>query len=247
MKYLMLAILFIPATSLAGIVNVLPQFMDNNEDGFQLKLATSIEWKQGNENILEMDGTLFSAYRVDKHSFYLTLSGEFERDLTCNTMEHLRYRYSVSDLLDIESFIQHEFDEYKALKTRTLIGAGPRLNFKPAEWLNIAIGTAYMFEYQLIDQESAVDSPHEFAHRWSNYLQGVFNIAEYAKLHHTTFVQPCFDCFEDFRVLDENALVLKVNDWLNVAISVRFSYDSRPPKNIKKTDIGIVNSLMFAL
>ena len=52
----------------------------------------------------------------------------------------------------------------------------------------------------------------------------------------TTYYQPAVDDFNDFRVLEEATLSVKMTDNLALNLSLNLSHDSKPPQAVKKTD-----------
>ena len=70
---------------------------------------------------------------------------------------------------------------------------------------------------------------------------------ERIRVQSTTFAQPRWDDFRDYRLLSENALVVKGNDWLSVRFSARFAHDSRPPEGVEKMDSAVESALVLTL
>jgi putative salt-induced outer membrane protein YdiY len=250
---LILGVLLTSAPALA-IVNVLPS--GNLKDGFAGKFATSVTWRTGNTNLLQWSGSANASYHHDDHGLLfkaqVTYGSKSEEVYIARTFEHIRYRYTLTDWLTTEALFQHQYDMFKALKFRALLGWGLATNWKPFENLSMVLGSTYLLEREIegTDVPITLSSFADFDHRWSNYVQLGWNITETIGLSSTNFLQPRLDDFSDLRIYSENSLTVKANDIFSVKVSFNATYDSKPYSDvdtvIESLDTNLKTSLEFS-
>lgn len=237
----------------SAIVNVLPT--GEGEDGFSGKLSTSVTWRTGNTELLQLAGSANAAYHSDKHGVLfkakLTYGSKSSDIYIARSFEHLRYRYALLDWLTTETLFQHQYDMFKKLKFRALVGAGMAANWQPLEDLSLVFGSTYLLEREVEgdDVDITLSSFSDFDHRWSNYLQVGWNITESIGLKSTTFLQPKFTDFGDLRIHSENGLTVKANDVFGITIAFTATYDSQPYSDVdtvvESLDTNLKTSLDF--
>src|SRR5690606_19726059 len=159
-----------------------------------------------------------------------------------------RYRYRLESWLSGESFVQHEYDEFRRLQLRALFGLGPRFDLPLPPGNTVAVGTAWMLEYERISDDGLPDAGDEqLNHRWSSYIAAGATLTEGISILHTTYWQPKFDDFADYRFLSETSAVLDVKEWLAVQFSFVAAYDSRPPADVEELDTNLGTALIFRI
>ncbi len=194
---------------------------------------------------------LFFQWKLTEATQKDSLEGSYETPYINNSFEHLRYRFHLRGPLSAEAFLQHAMDAKQRLRVRALAGGGVRLETPKAKWGFVAFGTDYMFSYEeyyedcacagdpegcsVCDDGKACDDDetpvetlfyHPYQHRWSSYLQLVLSLADNLSYQHTTFFQPRFDDFGDYRLMTEAGLVLKAGRFYTKT-SFTVSYYSR--------------------
>ncbi len=157
---------------------------------------------------------------------------------TNKDLEHLRWRFDLEEPLELEVFGQHERDEFRRLGLRLLTGAGPRLHLSKWKPMDVAIGTAYMIEYDKLQDDGLPDAgAHEVDQRWSSYFSVALSFGDPLKIGYTFYVQPRFDAFGDYRILSDLALVSTITKRWAVKFEYAFAYDSLPPFDVKSYDV----------
>ena len=111
----------------------------------------------------------------------------------------------------------------------------------------IAVGTAYMFEYNALDTKQPYGDAgsREYFHRWSNYLDLSMIFNEYFAIISTFYLQPRLNQFSDYRFLSENSLEFTANDMIKFIVTGTISYDSAPPYTVKSLDSSITAGIRF--
>jgi putative salt-induced outer membrane protein YdiY len=243
-------LVLLSSSAQAQIVNVQNLLGAETPDGLSGALDMGADWRTGNTELLIFSGAATLRYRSDPHLVFAvargaygeTGEGEAEELIAKNHFEHLRYRYKLSELVTPEAFVQHEFDEFRRLQLRALGGAGVRLTVLQKKELGLAFGVAYMLEYEeLNDAEGAVDAGETYTnHRLSTYALVAVGINEHVTLVNTVYFQPRFDAFaDDFRVLDETQLQVKLTDHFSLKVSFVLAHDSDPPDLVEGTDTSM--------
>lgn len=250
--FLVCLVFLLPAVASARIVNVQSAASREAEEGLSAEVAGSLLWATGNTNVTQLTGTVGLLYLTGPHRIFF--SGRVARGIEegntyiNNLFEHLRYRHRLTNLFSAETFLQHEYDEFRRLQFRGLFGLGPRIEFDPSKDWEISVGSAWMLEFQRFSSDGAIDGgEEELNQRWSNYLTVGGEITEGISLLHTFYYQPRFDDFSDHRMLSESAAVLEVKSWLAVQIAFTAAYDSSPPAEVEKLDTTYTTSLLFRL
>ncbi|WP_373046667.1 DUF481 domain-containing protein [Vulgatibacter sp.] len=246
-------VLLLPlAAPAARIVNVQPAASKGAVEGISGEISGLLNWTTGNTEVTQISGAAAGLYLTGRHRIYLTARASYglddEEAFINNLFEHLRYRYRLLPWLSPETFVQHEYDEFRRLQLRALFGLGPRFDLPLPRGYEVAIGTAWMLEYERFTEGDEVDAgEEELNQRWSSYVFASAIPTDGIALTHTTYVQPKFDEFDDYRLLSETAAILDVKTWLAVKLAFTSAYDSEPPDGVEKLDTSFTTSLLFRL
>jgi len=244
--------LLLPVVAEARIVNVQSAASRKAEEGLSAELAGTLLWTTGNTNVLQTSARADVLYLDGPHRTFFTgriVRAVEDGDTSINSLfEHLRYRRRFVGPLSGETFLQHEYDEFRRLALRALFGLGPRIEFRLVYDWEIAVGSAWMLEFECFRDDGAPDAgEEELNQRWSNYLTVGGEITEGIALSHTFYFQPRFDDFGDHRLLSETAAVLDVKTWLAVKLAFVTAYDSRPPAEVRRLDTSFTTSLLLRM
>ncbi len=236
----------------ARIVNVQPAASRGATEGISGEVTGLLNWTTGNTEVTQVSAGAGALYLTGKHRIYFAGRASYglENDETFvnSVFEHVRYRYRWLPTLGTETFVQHEYDEFRRLQLRALWGVGPRFDLPVPKAFELAIGTAWMLEFERFTEGTEADAgEEELNQRWSSYVYGSATLDEGIQITHTTYAQPKFDDFGDYRLLSESAAVLDVKTWLAVKLAFTLAYDSRPPQDVEKRDTSFTTSLVFRL
>ena len=187
-----------------------------------------------------------------RHRAYLTANARFaERAASAFINQgflHARWTAMWHRRLGSDLFAQYQFNEFWRLRARALVGAGLRAEIFHLPWFTMWAGSAYMLEYNRIDVlPGARDRPETFEHRWTNYL--AFRIAGpegRVLLQSTLYLQPRWDAFDDFRLLEEVELVVKASDLFALVGTLSVLHDNGPPTGVKPTDLRLATTVRLS-
>ncbi|MGD8859119.1 MAG: DUF481 domain-containing protein [Myxococcales bacterium] len=182
-------------------------------------------------------------------SAFITTSGRVaeqnDRAYVNQGFAHLRWTAMWLPRFGTEVFTQYQFNEFQRLRARALAGPGLRAVIAHSAAVQLWSGSGYMLEYNHIDVAGgAPDDPETLEHRWTNYLALRLDPFDGELLvQNTLYVQPRFDRFSDFRLLDELELMSQVNSVLSLGTKVVLQHDSAPPTGVKETDLQLTSTL----
>jgi hypothetical protein len=150
---------------------------------------------------------------------------------------HLRHVITTGDLLQIELFTQFDNNKKRLLEARELIGGGLRLRILKTEHFKFRLGTAYMFETERFDLPANSVHPNNTSfHRFTSYVTFKYQLNRLLSFISTTYYQPRFKDFNDYKLFSENAFMIDTGKVLDLFIKFNLRYDSRPPDTVKKFD-----------
>ncbi len=61
----------------------------------------------------------------------------------------------------------------------------------------------------------------------------------------TTYLQPVANVLDDFRLLEEGRIKLKISNKLALNFNVQINHDNNPPQQVKKTDVNYSTKLEY--
>ena len=241
-----------PTAASAGIYNPQSILATEADEGLSGAITGSADWRTGNVSYLFLSAGPVARYRDGDHLLIGIVTAEHRTSrgtkLLSRLFEHLRYRYSITDMVLGEVYAQHEYDAVKRLELRTLVGAGPRLQMIQADCAGLGIGLSYMLEYERLRDDSAADAgATDFQHRMSSYLTGHYELADRIQALQTVYVQPRLTDGGDTRILSDSRLVIQASKSVSFSTSFAVSYDRAPPANIEKVDTAMISSLTIEL
>lgn len=150
---------------------------------------------------------------------------------------HVRHVHSISELIQAEAFTQIDFNKSRLLTERELLGGGLRLRVMKSENIKLRVAASYFYEVERYDvPENSVHGKNLFANRISTYFTFEYEIKDDIKLISITYYQPQIGKLDDFRILSDNSLIIKLSSFVDLKTSFNLRYDAKPPETIKGTD-----------
>ena len=215
----------------AQIVNVQSALATEARAGLSGSVTASADWRTGSSDLLLLGLAPIARFRADDHLIVLILRGEYGRsgelDIVKKAFEHLRYRFRFHPRVLAEVFEQAEYDQFRLLELRALVGAGPKFDLLARKRLSLALGVAYLFEYER-PSAAALETDSERFHRASSYLMGRFELDDRVQIVETLYAQPCLTDPGDIKLLNESQLVVHLGRAMSLTTSVALAFDSAP-------------------
>jgi hypothetical protein len=223
-----------------------------SHEGLSGQIELRFSMNQGNVNLLDFAGASHVALRRKRHfGILLTESrlvalatwrrGQTTSDLQDpstriqnRNMGHARYNFAFLDWLRGEGFLQLQSDEFLIVRTRFLMGTGPRFIVHDGDVLRIAVGTSYMAEYEALDEVRLVRQrlpvgARNWWHRWNNYASITARLSERLGVGISTYVQPRFDMPRDLRISATGQLTIELSEHWAFRLLTTLEYDSLAP------------------
>lgn len=232
----------------AQIVNVQPLVMDPDQGGVSGSVNAALDLRTGNTRLLLLSAGVLIRYRSGRHLAFALGRQEYgvqgEGRFLSKDFEHLRYRFALLELMELEAFVQHDRDEFRRLALRVLGGAGPRFVLASTEVTRLAVGTAYMLELERLGVAPEVDSGEErVSHRLSTYFTLALRLDERLRLAQSAYAQPRLDRPGDVRILNETELLVSLGEAFLLKLTFSLGYDSLPPAGRRGLDTATKTGL----
>lgn len=217
------------------------------EDGFHGDLKGDLALKRGNVNLFQVGTGAKAFYQTGIHTPMIFGRAEYGEEDNAQFSKlaflHARWTAMWHERIGSELFGQIEYNENIKMKFRGLLGAGARLMLVKAAWIESYFGTGYMFEREVLSFAADEDpGNHPLTtdfHRWTSYLSVTVALNEILDFSSVTYVQPRFSDFGDTRVLENADLSVQVSERFSLVNTLSLRIDTRPPKSVKKTDLGL--------
>lgn len=147
-------------------------------------------------------------------------------------MAHFRYARRIKNSpWKWEAYTQIQYNELLNQRVRYLIGTGPRWKFIDTNNVRFFAGTSTFWEYEELTEDGII---HDNM-RWSNYLSWFIRTKTGFSFSGTTYYQPRWDRFSDFRFSGQYSIAQAITKRLDMRIEFNLYYDSAPPVNVRKT------------
>lgn len=223
---------------------------DNDSTGFSGNVDISATAITGNTDFQLISGDTRLNYNWGKsYTFFVGSAGYGWQDkeaFSNQALAHLRHVQLMNDFLQLEFFLQFDYNKKRLLLSRELAGAGIRLKLLSEKSIKIRYGLAYMFEHE--EYDLPLHSSHgriTDANRLSTYgtlnvlLKDGFNFIS------VTYFQPKITQWSDFKAISDNSFISELSKLIDITFGVSLRYDSRPPDTIKQLDTVTKFGLSF--
>ena len=240
-----LLILLVSSTALAQIINVQPLVAKHEmRPGFGIAIEGAVDWRTGNIELLLASGNVIARYRHGRHHLFLLGHGEIGvssgNTFLSKDVEHLRYRVAIAGPIDVETFVQHDRDQFRRMQLRMVWGGGPRLRLVMTRRVECAVAADYMGEYEQVYQDSQPDAgATRVMHRISTYATVVVRLGPRFSLAETVYAQPRIGLPQDIRMLEDAELLASVSDHISLKLGWSLTFESVPPIAVKPLDTGM--------
>jgi Protein of unknown function, DUF481 len=236
----------VTGTAHAQIVNVqgaLAKAPDKDDTTGQVELK--VNWREGNNPLFDIGGA--GSFLVRRgHILGLVLArGEYGTSrgltLTKKSFEHMRMRVELDCRWRWEAFLQHEYDQFRRLSLRAVVGTGPAFQIIDTKPIAVLAGAAYLFEYEELDNRPGTfdAGARATAHRGSVYVTGHENLGSGVVIVETAYAQPRLNEPSDVRVLGEFSVLSQLSSRIALKDSFTVAYDHTPPDGVKRYDTAL--------
>lgn len=208
-------------------------------------LSLNFSGKSGNTDNQEIDLSWTNWFRKASNQWLLSANYSYAEkakdEIEDNGLIHTRWINldAITTRIDFESFIQLQYDDFKDLSRRQLIGTGLRHRFPSADDVQASsaiLGAGFFYE---VEEQDLMDK-REYTTRANLYVRYVKkNQSDFYPylLHSTLYVQPSLEEMSDVRAFNINQIDFPIADSLTLGIQLIFDFDSEPFESVEKLDI----------
>ncbi len=205
------------------------------EEGISGSLSIGLNGKTGNQKERSNEGGAKIIYRTNNEIFITLIEYEYgtkqNLKISDNSFIHTRWVHLLNNNWAAEVFAQREENELDNLTSRALAGGGGRyLIAQEKDVYSLAVGLGSLYE---IEKQNLV-SYQETNKLWraNVYYTYKHQLNDSVNVVNTTYLQPSLHDTEDYRVLFDTGLNVKLTNSLRLTLNYRLSYDSEPAKNL---------------
>ena len=242
-----LFMLLSPMTSFSQVnIETLRNESENKNKKVLGEIKLGMEFKVGNVNITKTTSSMLIHYFHSKHHVFSKISHNWssqnKKTFEKNYFGHFRWTFMGTKKIGLEIFSQIQSDDFKDLKLRQLNGLGARLELIKNKKNILSIGSGVMSDYEIIK-----DKNKSLSARSTSYLSAIKSFSNKNKLMLTTYYQPLFVNFKDYRINLEGVIRVSLIDELNIFIDNTFNYqlDTNPPEDVVRQDFVTMVNLTY--
>ena len=195
---------------------------DNLSPGFHQEMNMSFSYISGISEIMFLRGN----YRIDYQSqsdwsgFFVTKYDrafeKSENDFSNKGFGQIRAVKQVLSRIQVESFLQKEFNYFIDLKNRELIGMG--LRFKPVDKIFIGMGIMH-------EKEVYLENSTQNFMKSTNYINYSLILMEKVTIQNILYYQFKLEEMNHYRLLWDGKIIFEGSDWLSFHINCHYHYD----------------------
>jgi len=220
--------------------------MQTDTIGWSGSLGTTFSFTKNVQEVLNLNANAHVQYKTENGLYlfladYNLLKGD-QQELANNMFYHLRYNRRVNNWLRWEVFNQWQQNAVTGIRLRTLFGTGPRFKIHSSERFRLYAATAAMYEYEEEQMKPAVF--HRDL-RSSSYLSFSYTPNPVFEIVSTSFYQPLFNQLNDYRIMNQIALNIKLTRRLLVTTSWDYLYDAFPAGNNRGSNFTLTNGFTY--
>lgn len=167
-----------------------------------------------------------------------------QSNISNKAIAHLRYNNKINRILAWEVFTQVQYDEISKINFRGLAGTGPRISLlnKSSDYrFYLGLLTMYEQEINKIKQERIIQKNI----RNSSYISFKLFPSKTLSIANTTYYQPLYTNFSDYRISSELVMSLKIIKKFGFKFIINYLYDSKPVVGIPEQQIKIINGFSY--
>ncbi len=221
----------------AQIVNIENRRIYEDTSGWSGALDAGFAVTQNSPDIL-YSGNLRPRVQYKTHKNHYLLITDLNYTASNKTtyansgMAHFRYARRINNSRwKWEAYTQIQYNQLLNQRVRYLVGTGPRWKFIDTNNVRFFVGTSTFWEYEELTEDGVINDNF----RSSTYLSWFIRTKTGFSFSATTYYQPRWDKFNDFRFSGQYSINQAITKRLDMRIEFNIYYDSKPPLNIRKT------------
>jgi hypothetical protein len=238
MRFFMWVTLFVvygASFARAQVINIENVRMQTDTTGWKGELGGNFSLVNNGAKLWLVGADAHVQYKTEKDLWLGLLNYGLQKSasqkFSDQTLLHLRYNRKLTKALRWEVFTQWQNNAVNNIKSRFLVGTGPRLKIAGNAIIRLYAATAFMYEYE---EESGLLKITHHDVRSSSYLSFTITPAANTELSATTYYQPLLKGVSDYRFLTQARIRVKAGKKFSVQIRWNYLHDSAPAGNSPK-------------
>jgi len=222
-------------TIVQGQVNI--EAMRDTDDNSSLELQFDLDFINTTKKNTEFTYATRYNYLFENEAVFLgVFKGEYfqqetdgiKQDLENKGMLHLRYTHPVKSFY-MEGFIQNEFDDFRALENRQLIGGGVRFPLTSTSFFDsMFVGSGVMHEKEVYKLDNNLEITEL---KSTNYLTLSKAIKDNISLSTTMYYQFNTSKVKDYRLLAISTINFDISDRVGFFVRIDLREQAIPVDN----------------
>jgi putative salt-induced outer membrane protein YdiY len=244
-KFLVTLILLCASFPAFAFMNI-EQIRQSKKEGTAGAVGLKVNGQTGNSKKLLSEATTLTVQRNGKSEYLL--AGLYRYGSSRNVKDthqgnaHFRFTQDFGNSPSAEAFLQTEFDQFKRLARRDLIGVGARQLVERAEGNSLFVGGGIFHENERF---SGGGVPNQNAFRINMYIAFVRAFSKTVSGSATIYYQPKLSVPSDMRAQIDSALQVKLAEYLALSLEWDLQADTRPPPGVQTVDTTYLVGLNF--
>lgn len=226
-------------TANAQIVNIERARMQSDTTGWMGNAGAAISLTKNVRQVFSTDLDAHVQYKSKKSLYLLLGSYGFLKGagskLIDNTFLHFRYNYKLNKLIRWEAFTQVQQNVITGIRSRFLLGTGPRFKILSVKLIKLYAATLLMYERE-------EELPAKLIHnnlRSSSYVSFTISPNKQVEIISTSFFQPLLNDWSDFRLLNQVSVRVKAGKKLGIRMNWNYLNDNKPVPGIPSVNYSL--------
>ena len=227
------------------VVNTLRAGWQDDAVGWSGSVRSTVALAEGNVEYFALDAAAAVQYQTERHRIRLlgragrtTASGA---EVSKNVLGHLRHNYRILGWLNTLVFLQAQYNPFRRIRSRILLGLGARLDLVNSESLDLSLGASYMRE----SEELTDDDLGAIGQNRASYFITAYGRLEPVQIDVTSFYQPLLRDLTDARAIVAVSFRIDLVGGLDYLLGFSFEHDSAPPEGVEETDLRLRTGLQL--
>lgn len=236
--------MLIPLILGGQILNIEQQRIRTDTTGWSGDARFAFDWID-NRNWMVQTSARVHIQRQWKHDLVLWV-GDYGMirtsgsDVSNSGFGHLRVNRKFARIT-AEAFVQAQFNKILNVRFRFLAGAGPRFKLIQGNRFRLYAAFLGMAEHEVEESTGLIRNDW----RMSDYISWTWNWTDALTLVQTTYFQPLFFDFADYRVMSQTDAVFRVAKRFSVSFSFQYAADTRPSEGAVQSTRAVRHVLSY--
>jgi hypothetical protein len=239
-------VLFQCFISFGQIVNIETARMQSDTTGWMGGAGANATIAKNTQNIFILNTDVHLQYKTKKDLWLILASTNLlkagEERFFNNTFLHLRYNRKINNLLRWEIFAQAQNNQVTQIDSRFLVGTGPRFKILSTKVIRLYAASLVMYEREKEKTDPVVRHSDI---RNSSYASFTITPSPHIEIISTTFYQPLFKNFGDYRWLNQSVFKLRATKHLSMYLRWNYLYDRFPAGTAPRTTYNLSSGIEY--